>query len=265
MSPGRLFLDPCPCLFSNISLSATSLLFVSVAEFVDIEGFLTNHPSIQHLHLYGVQLPPSLEAVPRPTFQNLVKFNGHPSYVTWLFNRVKLDKTALPNLESLRLCSQNYKHSAGFECTLEPALEAIAKSRKNIALAFTFNFSDDMSRIYDIKNWLESHIRKGQGHQGSIFSRLSNISTLALCNIYDLWKDYTPDKLPIIPSWLQLFPSLRHLTFEQDLYLNGISYPGDLIDTEFAAAVASLCPGLETMIVNWFDKEVTSFYFPLNR
>jgi len=251
----------------DFTLSNKFFVPVRVAKFVDIERFLMNHPSIQDLHLYGVQLPPSLEVVPRPTFQNLVKFNGHPSYVTWLLNRLKLDKMALPNLASLRLSSKNHIRSTSFDYTLfEPALEAIAKSRRSIILAFTLNVHFDMKCIDGIDNWLLFHIRKGRGDQGSIFSRLSNISTLVLCNIYHLWKDHTADiMLPMIPSWLQLFPSLRHLTFEQDLSVNHDLYPGDLIDPEFAAAVASLCPGLETMVVNWFDKEVTSYYFPLNR
>ena len=49
----------------------------------------------------------------------------------------------------------------------------------------------------------------------------------------------------IIPNWLRLFPSLRHLRFECDMLHN----IGRLTDTKFVATVAFLCPGLETMVV----------------
>jgi hypothetical protein len=42
-------------LLKTFSLSNCFFLPVKVAEFVDIEIFLENHPSIQDLYLYGVQ------------------------------------------------------------------------------------------------------------------------------------------------------------------------------------------------------------------
>ena len=72
------------------------------------------YPVIQDLYLRGVQLPLSLEVIPRPTFQNLVKFNGHPSYIVWLFRSAKLDKIAVPGLERVGSSSKNYKSDTGF-------------------------------------------------------------------------------------------------------------------------------------------------------
>jgi hypothetical protein len=114
---------------------------VKVPEFLDIEIFLENHPSIQYLYLYGVQLPPSSESIPRPTFQNLVKFNGHPSYVVWLLKSAKLDIIALPNLERVGISSENYADSSRLPdyTHFEPALEAVAESGRHLILAFTFN------------------------------------------------------------------------------------------------------------------------------
>jgi len=224
----------------DFSLGANLFSCGNVAKFMDIEVFLMNHPSIQDLHLYRVQLPPSEETVPRLTFQNLVKFNGHPFYVGWLLKSLKRGETALPNLEYVGMSSDIYSSSStdtSFDyAQLESALEAIAKSHKNIVLALTFIYR------YGIAEWLESHIRKGQGLEGSIFSRLFNISTLV---VFDSWTHFTPGMIAIIPDWLQLFPSLRHLRFECESPDN----IGQLTDTKFVATVATLCPDLETMVV----------------
>jgi hypothetical protein len=235
---GSLFLP----LLNDFSLSNDPLVPENVAKFVDVEDFLMNHPSIQDLRLYGVQIPPSLEMAPRPTFQNLVKFNGHPNYVVWLLKRVKLDRTALPNLESLTMSSENYSCGTIFDYTLfEPALGAIAESHRNFALAFTLKHRNG------IAEWLESQVRKGQCHEGSIFSRLYNISTLAL---FDSWCQFPPGVMTIIPDWLQLFPNLRQVSFECNAPVN----IERLTDTTFVATVANLCPDLETMVV---DREHT--------
>jgi len=202
--------------------------------FADIELFLMNHPSIQDLHLYGVQLPPSLETVPRPTFQNLVKFNGHPFYVVWLLKRVKQRETALPNLECLRISLDTYSSRLNYTF-FEPALEAVAESRKTFALALTFQY-----RI-GIVDWLESHVHKGGGHEGSIVSRLSNIPTLVVGGSY-----FSPNMMAIIPDWIQLFPNLRQLKFE----CKGPISTRQLTDTKFITTIAILCPDLEMIEVN---------------
>lgn len=161
-------------LLKAFSLSNHFFVPVKVPEFVDIEIFLENHPSIQDLYLYGVQLPPSSKAIPRPSFQNLVKFNGHPSYVVWLLKSAKLDIIALPNLERVGISSENYADSPGLPdyTHFEPALEAIAEFGRNLVLAFTFNCRGGVAL------WFGSHVLKGQGQGGSIFSQLTNISTL---------------------------------------------------------------------------------------
>ena len=224
-------------LLKTFSLSNHFFVPVKVPEFVDIEIFLENHPSIQDLYLYGVQLPPSSESIPRPTFQNLVKFNGHPSYVVWLLKSAKLDIIALPNLERVGISSENYANSSRLPnyTHFDPALEAIAESGRNLVLAFTFNCRGGTAF------WFESHVLKGQGQGGSIFSRLTNVSTLAL---YNSW--YTPSMTAVFPEWLRLFPSLRRLRFEKEGVVNVVC----LTDPEFVSSVAMLCPGLETMVVN---------------
>ena len=229
----RLFLP----LLKKFSLTNLSFLPVDVPEFVDIEIFLENHPSIQDLCLYGVHLPASSEAIPRPTFRNLVKFNGHPYYVVWLLKSTKLDITALPNLERVGISSDCYAGSSRLpDYTLfEPALEAIAGFGKNLDLAFTLNFRGS------ITFWFESHVLKAQSRGGSIFSQLTNVSTLV---IYNAW--YTPSMMAIFPEWLRLFPSLRHLRFERAGVVNVVC----LTDTAFVSSVAKLCPSLETMAVN---------------
>ena len=219
----------------DFSLGANLFAFGNVAKFMDIEAFLMNHPSIQDLHLYRVELPPSVEAVPRPTFQNLVRFHGHPFYVEWLLRaqRAKRGETALPNLEYLRMSSDTGIFD---DALFKPAFEAIVKSRKNLTLALTWNYKDG------IKDWLFSHIRNGQDRECSIVSGLSNISTLA---IFDSCVYFRLSMVNIIPDWLQLFPSLRHLRFECEKSTN----IERLTDPTFIATVAILCPDIETMAV----------------
>jgi len=187
----------------------------------------------------------ALWTIPCPTFQNLVKFSGHPFYIAWLLKRVELDKTGLPNLERLGMFSDHEPlrdgsgYFWGFQSShFEPALEAIARLRREIVLAFAIDHGYATS-FYSIKYWLESQLCKGQGRGDSIFSRLSNVSTLV---IYINGK--CEDILHIIPSWLQLFPSLRHLVVNASSEWEG---------TDLFTAIGMLCPCLETMVVNWAD------------
>ena len=68
------------------------------------------------------------------------------------------------------MCGESFNYTL-----FEPALKAIPESRRKFVLAFTF------------VDWLESHVRKGQGHDNSIFSRLCNISTLI---VIDSWSHF---------------------------------------------------------------------------
>ena len=226
-------------LLKTFSLSSHTFVRVKVPEFVDIEIFLENHPSIQDLSLYGVQFPPSSEAIPRPAFHNLVRFNAHPSYVAWFFKSAQLNVMALPNLECVSISSENYADGPRLSdyTHFEPALEAIAEFSRNIDLAFTFNCRGG------IGFWFRTHVLEGQGQGSSIFSQLTNISTLTL---HDLWGHYTPRMMAIFPEWLRLFPSLRHLRLDTEGVINVMR----LTDAEFVSSIAMLCPGLETMVVN---------------
>jgi len=237
-------------LLTDFSLGG-SFYCEKVPEFVDIEVFLMNHPSIRDLHLYAVQLPPYPWTIPRPTFQNLVKFNGHPFYIVWLLQRVELNKTGLPYLERLGMspdheppCNDS-SHFWGFRPQhFEPALKAIARLRRNIVLAFTFSDDRVYHEAYSAETWLECQLYKGHVPKDTIFFRLSNVSTLV---IYISWKlKYRVLRITrIIPSWLQCFPNLRHLV------VNASSELED--NTDFCTAVRKLCPYLETMVVNRVD------------
>lgn len=210
-----------------------------VAAFVDIEDFLVNHPHIAHLYLYGVELPPSSKAIPRPSFQNLITFDAHPHYTIWLMNSLILSPNVLPSLQRIVISSENYNDSGGrkdFNYSLfDSGLKAVATFPRSIVLALTFN------RRSHIESWLRSHIQAGVGK--SAISRLVHTNTLS---IYDSWSEYTEAMLAIIPDWLQLFPALKHLKFEREGHVNTTK----LVRPQYLATVSLLCQKLETMSVN---------------
>ena len=210
-----------------------------IAAFVDVEDFLVNHPQIAHLYLYGVGLPPSSKAIPRPSFQNLITFDAHPLYTIWLMNSLILSPTALPSLQRVVISSENYSHSTGqwdFDYSLfDSGLEAIATFPRSIVLALTFNCRSH------IESWLRSHVQAGV--ETSAISRLVHTNTLS---IYDSWSEYTEAMLAVIPDWLQLFPALKHLKFEREAQVNMTK----LVEPQYVATVSLLCQKLETMSVN---------------
>ncbi|KIM41265.1 hypothetical protein M413DRAFT_445302 [Hebeloma cylindrosporum] len=211
-----------------------------VAAFVDVEDFLVNHPRITHLYLYGVGLPPSSKAVPRPSFQNLITFDAHPTYTVWLMNSLISSPAALPSLQ------RNYNHRItwDFDYSLfDSGLEAIATFPRSVVLALTFNCRSD------VESWIRSHVRAGV--EMTAVSRLVHTHTLS---IYDSWSEYNAGMVAIIPDWLQLFPALKHLKFEREAQVN----VAKLIEPQYVATISLLCQKLETMSVNreTFDLEL---------
>lgn len=217
-----------------------------VAAFVDVEDFLVNHPRITHLYLYGVGLPPSSKAVPRPSFQNLITFDVHPTYTVWLMNSLISSPAALPSLRRVVISSENYNRriTRDFDYSLfDSGLEAIATFPRSIVLALTFNCRSD------VESWIRSHVRAGV--EISAVSRLVHTNTLS---IYDSWSEYTAGMVAIIPDWLQLFPALKHLKFEREAQVN----VAKLIEPQYVATISLLCQKLERMSVNreTFDLEL---------
>lgn len=199
-----------------------------------------NHPQINHLRIYGVELPPpvlSVNATLSPTFQHLITIDAHPHYIVWLMNSLGSRPNALLSLQKVVISSESYEDGPDFEYLLfHSALEAIAAFPRTIALAFTFNSHSH------IEDWFHWHILAG--NEKSVLSRLVHVETLSIQNTWFL--KYTDTMIAMIPDWLKLFPTLKHFKFEGEAYMN----VARLIEPRYVASVAVLCQKLKTMDVD---------------
>ncbi|KAJ2921208.1 hypothetical protein H1R20_g15888, partial [Candolleomyces eurysporus] len=124
----------------------------------DVLGFLSRHPSIQKLSLYGIQMPTCFYDLPKagtPILPNLIEIKVHPIYIRWFLR----DKKQCPKLKQVILQTEYYASMNPMSAydALDRALEELLPhSRKLNVIGFRLTKDN-----YELNSWLRSHVDAG--------------------------------------------------------------------------------------------------------
>jgi hypothetical protein len=198
-------------------------------KFNDVLGFLTRHPSIVDLDLYGITLPGGRPR-PRSLLPALQILRADPWLISWFLN-----------------CKQPFRHLTSLEMVSEYSLD--------LDFPFDYNTFDDALGLLPrgapqvktlhissypeagIAEWLEKHISQ----ETSPLAALEGVTTL---NLFQFWNMWQSDVIALMPHFLAQFPGLQHLTYTPP--------PADVesaIRTSFIREIKLACPGMKIVTI----------------
>jgi len=201
--------------------------------FADVHSFLGNHPSIEVLHLYGVDIPWPPPLLTIPVLPRLKSIIAHPFYVVWILNGLLSDEKASPTLTDIGISSE-YQSTAAFDYALfDDALERVAVfPTAKIKLTLRFASTDQNA----ITKWFEDHVSKmHDASKSSIISRLNNVTSLVISSFG--YVCYDQMLIEVLPDWLGMFPNVTAIEFA-DQSLDNVR---KLARKEFVMKVAVAC------------------------
>jgi len=219
---------------SNFEISCSLVIPRSSdsVDFPSIQFFLTRHPSITTLYLYGVHVPQKSATLKKPILPHLLRLAAHPNYVTWLLG----PQDALPQLQKVTISSHYGSYDVAFDHDLfDNAIRSVASITREVALCIRFA---SKPRVED---WLHKHVAAGP--KGSVITLLNRVRGLKISCSYHF--KFSPSTLSVLSGFLALFPNLEHVHFTE--------HPGKLEDLlseqAFFESVASQCPTIKTIQV----------------
>lgn len=201
----------------------------------DLAYFLTRHPSIGTLHLYGVSVSSAITPLFKAILPNLEDLTAHPSYVTWLLQ----PSGALPKIRGLTVTSEYYSPLTFRYSLFDDALRTVARISRGIDLTLRF------ASLPGVEEWFERHVNEGAQH--SILASLTAITSLTLDSYW--FMRFTNETVNAIPPWLALIPNLKVIYFVQQ---PEEIFPS-LTDRAFLTKVAALCPSAQLLKINRLD------------
>ncbi|KAJ2924215.1 hypothetical protein H1R20_g12877, partial [Candolleomyces eurysporus] len=177
----------------------------------DVLGFLSRHPSIQKLSLYGIQVPACLCDLPKagkPILPNLTEIKAHPIYIRWLLR----DKKQCPKLKQVVLQTEYYasmNRMFAYDALDRALEELLPRSRKLNVIGFRFT-----NDHHELDSWLQSHVDAGP--TASILSKFVDTTNLLISSAYyvDFLSDLSRSRLELMAQFVGLFPNLEHLNFQ---------------------------------------------------
>jgi hypothetical protein len=226
---------------SNFEITSELVRPVHGVRFADVQSFLGRHPSIEILHLYGVEVSgvwpaPSLTVPILPRLKSII---AHPFYVAWILNCLQLDNKASPNLTDISIsCHPN---TAAFDYALfNGVLERVAAFPVGeIKLTLRFASADKS----DINGWFENQMNDAS--TSSILSRLDNVTSLVVSSFW--FAQFTWKTMELLPEWLGMFPNVTTIEFARQPEEN----VHKLKDKEFLRKVAMACQKTQELGVAW--------------
>ena len=215
--------------------------------FADVQSFLRHHPSIETLHLYGVEVPEGVWPAPSltvPILPRLKSIIAHPFYVVWILNCLLLDTKASPNLTDIGISSEYHMNTDTFDYVLfDGVLERVAAFPVgNIKLMLRFASASES----DINDWFENHISQmNDASTSRIISRLDNVTSLVVSSFWFVQFDWKT--MELLPEWLGMFPNVTAIDFANQPEEN----VHKLKDKEFLRKVAMACQKTQELGVGW--------------
>ncbi|RXW13757.1 hypothetical protein EST38_g12096 [Candolleomyces aberdarensis] len=177
----------------------------------DVLGFLSRHPSIQKLSLYGIQVPSCLCDLPKagkPILPNLTEIKAHPTYIRWFLR----DKKQCPRLEKVILQTEYYAsmNRAFAYDALDRALEELLPRSRKLNI-IGFKFTNDH---HELDSWLQSHVDAGP--TASILSKFIDTTNLSINSAHyvDILNDWSRSRLELVAQFVGLFPNLEYLNLQ---------------------------------------------------
>ena len=206
--------------------------------FTDVHSFLGHHPSIEILHLYGVEVPKGIWPPPPPTIPILPRLKSiiaHPFYVAWALSSLLLDKEASPNLTDIGVSSECSRNPPAFDYSLfDHALECVAAFPTG-KIKLTLRFASIGGNRNTMNNWIEKHLATANdASKSSIISRLCNVTSLVISSWF---LNFNWKTMELLPEWLGMFPNLTAIEFTEQLREN----VHKLEEKEFLRKVAMAC------------------------
>ncbi|KIM41251.1 hypothetical protein M413DRAFT_445290 [Hebeloma cylindrosporum] len=209
--------------------------------FADLHSFLHRHPSIETLHLYGVEIPkgvwppPSLRISILPRLKSII---AHPFYVVWILNGLLMARKTCGSLTDIGISSEYSRNPSTFDYTLfDRALQCVAAfpaGQIRLMLRFASNNDGDMN------DWIEKQLAtKNDPSKSNIVSRLENVTSLVVSTFWII--DYDWKSMDMLPDWLAMFPNLREIEFTDQAQENVQKLE------EFVRKVAMACPKAESL------------------
>jgi len=228
-------------------LSDFDLTPLTPVPFADIHSFLGHNPSIEILHLYGVEVPEGVWPPPSltiPILPHITSITAHPFYVVFILKGLLLDKKASLNLTNIAIAissEPSYVTTAPFNYALfDDALECVAGFLTKIDLTLRFGGTNDS----DVYNWFEEHLAMTNGaSKSSVISRLDNVTSL---HAFSCYFDYSWKTIEVLPDWLGLFPNLTSIDFGALTARN----LRNLKKKEFVRKVAKACQKVEWLYIH---------------
>ncbi|KAJ2924216.1 hypothetical protein H1R20_g12876, partial [Candolleomyces eurysporus] len=177
----------------------------------DVLGFLSRHPSIHKLSLYGIQMPTCLYDLPKagkPILPNLIEIKVHPIYIRWFLR----DKKQCPKLKQVILQTEYYASMNPMSAydALDRALEELLPhSRKLNVIGFRLTKDN-----YELNSWLRSHVDAGP--TASILSKFIDTRNLIINSAHcvDILSDWRRNRLELVAQFAGLLPNLEYLKFQ---------------------------------------------------
>lgn len=231
---------------SNFELTCDFMVPLHGVCFTDLHSFLSRHPSIEILYLYGLEVskevwpPPSLRIPILPRLKSII---AHPFYVVWVLNSLLSDKKASRNLTDIGITSEYYRNATRFDYSLfDRALERIA-AFPSAKIKLTLRFSSFGAN--DMNDWMEKHLDAAPNNASnpSIIPGLKNVTTVVISSCW--MRDYDRKTIEILPDWLGMFPKLTAIDFTDQAQENVQQLTGK----EFLRKVARACPSVPFMEV----------------
>jgi len=232
---------------SNFEITSELIRPIHGVRFADIQSFLGHHPSIEILHLYGVEVPEGIQPAPSLTVAILPRLKSiiaHPFYVLWILNCLLLHKKASLNLTDIGISSEYHMNTDTFDYGLfDDVLERVAAFPVGkIKLMLRFASAGES----DINDWFENHISQmNDASTSSIISRLDNVTSLVVSSFWFVqfnWKT-----MELLPEWLGVFPNVTAIEFADQPEEN----VHKLQDKVFVRKVAMACQKAQQLGVGW--------------
>lgn len=219
---------------SKFRLTCNRVMERQTINFNDVVKFLTRHPSIVGLDLYGPA--PRNNHRPRNLLPALETLTSPPELTVWLLDC----KYPCKQLKSLNIVSEVYRGPAAFDYdTFDEVLDLLPHCTPSLT-TLTLSFFSGPGAI----QWLDKHASRGHdGTPSGPLAALEGITTLKL----ELSRSWEKEVTGVIPRFVVQFPGLQHLIYPE--------LPPDLAmepaKRMFLKEIALMCPGMKTVSIGY--------------
>jgi hypothetical protein len=197
-----------------------------------LQDFLTRHPTITSLTLYGVLLPSKFPKIEdEDILPNLTSLEAHPNFIAWILENPR----RLPKLTTVAITSEYtaswMDHPSSYG-DFDWALSAISAIPREIKLQLKLNKEGNLVA------WVRVHVERYAEQGRSEFPKLKNVKELTVsCQCLVKFKD--DFFLGLVPQWLGLLPCMEVLNLVET------TNSDEILGMEFPVELGKYCKALK--------------------